>query len=120
MTDLKKAILEGITNKLPPKRSINPKINHAPKRKEVLTNEEKKLAIRNALRYFPKHMHPVLADEFANELKDYGRIYMYRFMPEYEIKARHLDEFPHKSKQAASIQLMLSNNLDNAIAQHPD
>ena len=119
MTDFKKAILQGIPSKLPPKKNINYKISHAPIRKDILTKEEKKLAICNALRYFPEHMHPILANEFADELRKYGRIYMYRFMPEYEIKARHLEEFPHISKQAASIQLMLSNNLDNDIAQHP-
>ncbi|HJN63755.1 MAG TPA: urocanate hydratase [Flavobacteriales bacterium] len=120
MTNLKKNILEGIPSKLPPKKKRNPKISHSPKRKDILNKEEKKLAIRNALRYFPKSMHSVLAPEFAEELKTYSRIYMYRFMPEYEIKARHLEDFPHKSKQAAAIQLMLSNNLDHAIAQHPE
>ena len=119
MTDLKKAILQGIPSELPAKKNRNPKISHAPKRKDILTKEEKRLAIRNGLRYFPEHMHPTLAPEFAEELKTYGRIYMYRFMPDYEIKARHLEDFPHKSKQAAAIQLMLSNNLDDAIAQHP-
>ena len=119
MTDLKKAILQGIPTELPAKKNRNPKISHAPKRKDILTKEEKRLAIRNGLRYFPEHMHPTLAPEFAEELKTYGRIYMYRFMPDYEIKARHLEDFPHKSKQAAAIQLMLSNNLDDAIAQHP-
>ena len=119
MTDLKKTILQGIPSELPAKKNRNPKISHAPKRKDILTKEEKRLAIRNGLRYFPEHMHPTLASEFAEELKTYGRIYMYRFMPDYEIKARHLEDFPHKSKQAAAIQLMLSNNLDDAIAQHP-
>ena len=119
MTDFKKAILQGIPTELPAKKNRNPKISHAPKRKDILTKEEKRLAIRNGLRYFPEHMHPTLASEFAEELKTYGRIYMYRFMPDYEIKARHLEDFPHKSKQAAAIQLMLSNNLDDAIAQHP-
>jgi len=119
MTDFKKAILQGIPAELPAKKNRNPKISHAPKRKDILTKEEKRLAIRNGLRYFPEHMHPTLAPEFAEELKTFGRIYMYRFMPDYEIKARHLEDFPHKSKQAAAIQLMLSNNLDDAIAQHP-
>ena len=119
MTDLKKAILQGIPTELPAKKNRNSKISHAPKRKDILTKEEKRLAIRNGLRYFPEHMHPTLAPEFAEELKTYARIYMYRFMPDYEIKARHLEDFPHKSKQAAAIQLMLSNNLDDAIAQHP-
>ncbi len=120
MTNLKKNILEGIPSNLPPKKKRDPKISHSPKRKDILNKGEKKLAIRNALRYFPKNMHSVLAAEFAEELKTYGRIYMYRFIPEYEIKARHLEDFPHKSKQAAAIQLMLSNNLDRAIAQHPE
>ena len=119
MIDLKKTILQGIPNELPAKKEINSNLSHAPKRKDILTKEEKKLAIRNALRYFPEHMHPILAPEFAEELKIYGRIYMYRFMPDYTIKARHIDNFPHKSTQAASIQLMLCNNLDHAIAQHP-
>ena len=119
MTDIKEAILQGIPTKIPNKKSINPSISHAPKRKDILKKKEKKLAIRNALRYFPKYMHATLAPEFAEELKKYGRIYMYRFMPDYEIKSRHLEDFPHQSKQAAAIQLMLSNNLDNAIAQHP-
>jgi urocanate hydratase len=120
MTNLKQAILEGIPSELPAKKNINPNISHAPNRKDILSREEKQLAIRNALRYFPEHMHSTLAPEFAEELKTYGRIYMYRFMPDYEIKARHLEDFPHNSKQAAAIQLMLSNNLDDAIAQHPE
>ena len=120
MTNLKKEILNGIPKEIPAKRGLNSNISHAPKRKDILTKKEKKLAIRNALRYFPKHMHATLAVEFLQELKDYGRIYMYRFMPNYEIKARHLEDFPHKSKQAAAIQLMISNNLNNAIAQHPE
>jgi len=120
MTNLKQAIIEGIPSELPAKRDINPSVSHAPKRKDILTKNEKKLAIRNALRYFPEHMHSVLAPEFAKELKTYGRVYMYRFMPNYKIKARHLEDFPHNSKQAAAIQMMLSNNLDYAIAQHPE
>ena len=120
MPNLKQAILEGIPSKLPINKKRDTKISHSPKRKDILNKEEKKLAIRNALRYFPKSMHSVLAPEFAEELKTYGRIYMYRFMPEYEIKARHFEDFPYKSKQAAAIQLMLSNNLDHAIAQHPE
>jgi urocanate hydratase len=120
MTNLKQAILQGIPSKLPAKKNINPSASHAPKRKDILNKEEKRLAIRNALRYFPKTMHTVLAPEFAKELKTFGRIYMYRFMPDYEIKARHIEDFPHKSKQAAAIQMMLSNNLDFAIAQHPE
>jgi urocanate hydratase len=120
MTNLKQAILQGIPSEIPTKRNINTSVSHAPNRKNILNKEEKKLAIRNALRYFPEHMHTVLAPEFAKELKTYGRIYMYRFMPDYKIKARHLEEFPHKSKQAAALQMMLSNNLDEAIAQHPE
>tara|TARA_B100001250_G_scaffold85875_1_gene71010 strand:+ start:40927 stop:42927 length:2001 start_codon:yes stop_codon:yes gene_type:complete len=120
MTKLKKAILQGIPSEIPNKRKINSNISHAPKRRNILTIREKKLAISNALRYFPKSMHNTLAYEFVEELNTYGRIYMYRFMPEYEIKSRHYNEFPHNSKQAASIQLMLSNNLDHVIAQHPE
>ncbi len=119
MTNLKQAILQGIPSELPDKKEINVNISHAPNRKNILNKEEKQLAIRNALRYFPEYMHAELAPEFAEELKKYGRIYMYRFMPNYEIKARHLEDFPHKSKQAAAIQMMLSNNLDDSIAQHP-
>ena len=120
MKDIKGIILRGIPTELPAKRALNKNISHAPNRKDILNKEEKRLAIRNALRYFPKAMHAVLAPEFAEELKTYGRIYMYRFMPDYEIKARHLEDFPHKSKQAAALQMMLSNNLDAAIAQHPE
>jgi urocanate hydratase len=120
MKNLKQAILEGIPSKIPKKRKLNNNVSHAPNRKDILNKDEKKLAIRNALRYFPMEMHNELALEFTEELKTYGRIYMYRFMPEYEIKSRHLEDFPHKSKQAAAIQMMLSNNLDQAIAQHPE
>ena len=119
MTDIKEAILRGIPSDLPPKKEYDRSVSHAPKRKNILTTEEKKLAIKNALRYFPENLHPKLAIEFAEELKEYGRIYMYRYRPDYKIKARHLEDFPHKSKQAAGIMMMLSNNLDYAIAQHP-
>ena len=119
MTKFKELILQGIPKELPAKKEINSNLSHAPRRKEILNKKEKKLAIRNALRYFPKYMHPTLAPEFVEELKNYGRIYMYRFMPDYEIKARNIEDFPYKSKQAAGIQLMISNNLDNDIAQHP-
>ena len=119
MTDIKEAILRGIPSELPPKKEYDKSVSHAPNRKDILTKEEKKLAIKNALRYFPENLHQVLANEFAEELKKYGRIYMYRYRPDYEIKARHLEDFPHKSKQAAGIMMMLSNNLDYAIAQHP-
>ena len=120
MKNLKQTILEGIPSEIPKKRNLNTNVSHAPNRKDILNKDEKKLAIRNALRYFPMEMHEELAPEFTDELKTYGRIYMYRFMPEYEIKARHLEDFPYKSKQAAAIQMMLSNNLDQAIAQHPE
>ena len=93
--------------------------NHAPKRKEILTDEEKKLALRNALRYFPKHLHAKLAPEFLEELHEYGRIYMYRYRPDYEMYARSISDYPHRSEQAAAIMLMIQNNLDPAVAQHP-
>ena len=115
-----KEISEGIPKILPKKYSYNKKINHAPHRKDILTFEEKKLALKNALRYFPKENHKTLLNEFYDELKKYGRIYMYRFKPNYEISARNINSYPHKSKQAAAIMMMLSNNLDVAIAQHPD
>ena len=117
--DVKKAILEGIPSELPEATPYEADINHAPIRKDILSKEEKELAVRNALRYFPEKHHAVLAKEFAQELEQYGRIYMYRYRPDYEIKAKHLEEFPHRSKQAAGIMLMLSNNLDYAVAQHP-
>ena len=118
-SDFKNSILEGIPNKIPESKTFDNNINRAPLRKKILNSEEKKLALKNALRYFHKSMHEQLASEFLEELNKYGRIYMYRFKPKYEIKARHINDFPYKSKQAAAIQLMLSNNLDNAIAQHP-
>jgi urocanate hydratase len=117
--DFKAHILEGIPEKLPELQPYDKNINHAPKRKDILTNEEKKLALKNALRYFDKKHHAVLAPEFFEELNKYGRIYMYRLRPDYKIYARSIDEFPHKSRQAAAIMLMLSNNLDYAVAQHP-
>ena len=119
MSDLKEAILRGIPSELPNKKIYDNNVSHAPKRKVILNKEEKKLAIKNALRYFPEKLHSVLATEFADELKDYGRIYMYRYRPDYKIKARHFEDFPHKSKQAAGVMMMLSNNLDYMIAQHP-
>ncbi|MGN0049312.1 MAG: urocanate hydratase [Bacteroides sp.] len=112
-------IRAGIPDVLPAAKPYDKEINHAPKRKEILTEEEKKLALRNALRYFPKKFHATLAPEFAQELHDYGRIYMYRFRPSYDIYARPIDEYPHKSLQAAAIMLMIQNNLDPAVAQHP-
>ncbi|HOI31709.1 MAG: urocanate hydratase [Bacteroidales bacterium] len=115
----REAVLQGIPDVLPRPKTYDANINHAPKRKDILTAEEKKLALKNALRYFdPKH-HQELAPEFADELKKYGRIYMYRFRPDYPISARSIEAFPHRSKQAAAIMLMLSNNLDHAVAQHP-
>ncbi|MGD0711186.1 MAG: urocanate hydratase [Bacteroidales bacterium] len=119
LTDFQKAILQGIPESLPEPKPYDANLNHAPKRKDILSKEEKKLALRNALRYFDKKHHAILAPEFAKELKDYGRIYMYRFRPDYKISARSIDEFPHKCRQAAAIMVMLSNNLDYAVAQHP-
>ncbi len=113
------AIIQGIPNELPEPKSFDANINHAPVRKDILNKGEKKLALKNALRYFPQKFHAELAKEFAEELKTYGRIYMYRFRPDYKIHARDIDAFPHQSRQAAAIMLMLSNNLDDAVAQHP-
>jgi len=118
--EFKKAILAGIPPELPAPKPYNTNANHAPKRKDILTKKEKKLALHNALRYFPEKWHSVLAPEFADELKKYGRIYMYRFKPDYEMYARPIDEYPAKSRQAAAIMLMIQNNLDPAVAQHPD
>lgn len=118
--NFKEHILQGIPSQLPPKKEYNPHSNHAPKRKDILTVEEKKLAIRNALRYFPEAWHKELAVEFAQELSEYGRIYMYRFQPDYKMYARSIDEYPAQSKHAAAIMLMIQNNLDPAVAQHPD
>ncbi len=112
-------ILEGIPSKLPNYPQLGPEVNRAPKRKDILNQEEKKLAIQNALRYFPKEWHQVLALEFLRELEQFGRIYMYRFMPNSEIKARSIDEYPGKSEQAKALMLMIQNNLDHAVAQHP-
>ncbi len=117
--DFKEAILQGIPQELPEPKPYNPTVNHAPKRKDILTKEEKKLAIKNALRYFPKEWHKVLVREFKEELEQYGRIYMYRFRPDYEMYARPIHEYPHKSVQAAAIMLMIQNNLDPKVAQHP-
>ncbi|TSA29080.1 MAG: urocanate hydratase, partial [Bacteroidetes bacterium] len=115
----KEAILQGIPESLPEPRPNDPAINHAPVRKDSLSADEKKLALRNALRYFDKKHHAVLAPEFAEELKNFGRIYMYRFRPAYEMFARPISEYPHQSIQAAAIMLMIQNNLDPAVAQHP-
>ena len=112
-------IRRGIPEELPQPQVYDLEINHAPKRKDILTQEQKKLAIRNALRYFPRKFHAVLAPEFAEELKEYGRIYMYRFLPRYDMYARPIEEYPHRSLQAAAIMMMIQNNLDKAVAQHP-
>lgn len=117
--EFKSQILQGIPNELPEPKPFDSSLNHAPKRKDILSPAEKKLAIRNALRYFDKKHHAVLSKEFAEELKKYGRIYMYRFRPDYSIFARPIADYPHRSKQAAAIMLMLQNNLDYAVAQHP-
>ncbi len=119
MNNFKKAILEGILNILPSAKPYNSGANHAPKRKDILTDKEKKQALKNALRYFPENLHKDLAAEFLDELNRFGRIYMYRFQPEYKMYARPINEYPAKSKQAASIMLMIQNNLDPAVAQHP-
>ncbi len=116
----KEQVLEGIPALMPPPKSPNPALSHAPKRKDVLDKEEKKLAVANALRYFPKEWHPTLAAEFAGELERYGRIYMYRFMPDYEMFARPISEYPCNTAKAAAIMLMIQNNLDPAVAQHPE
>lgn len=117
--EFKKHILQGIPDELPLLKEFDTNINHAPKRKDILNKEEKNLALINALRYFPAKHHKILAEEFATELKKFGRIYMFRFRPQYEIKARNYSDYPYKSKQAACIMLMLQNNLDHAVAQHP-
>jgi len=117
--DFKSVVSEGLPSQLPTKNERDPKLSHAPKRKDILDAEEKKLALRNALRYFPQDWHAELAPEFAEELNTYGRIYMYRFMPEYEMYARPISEYPAKCQQAAAIMLMIQNNLDPAVAQHP-
>ncbi len=121
MTDqeFRKQIVEGIPGTLPSPKTYDPAINHAPKRMDLLSPEEKKLALRNALRYIPVQHHEILATEFARELAQYGRIYMYRYRPEYKIYARDINAYPHRSKQAAAIMMMLSNNLDEELAQHP-
>jgi urocanate hydratase len=115
----RKAILEGIPAVLPDAKPRDLVVSHAPKRKDVLNRKEKILAIKNALRYFPQKFHRILAPEFLEELRQYGRIYMYRFRPDYKMFARSIDEYPCRSKQAASIMLMIQNNLDPAVAQHP-
>lgn len=117
--NFKEQILQGIPNRLPEKKTYDTRISHAPVRKDILSPEEKKLSLRNALRYFPQEWHAVLAEEFLEELKNYGRIYMYRFRPDYEMYARPVNEYPFQSLHAGCIMLMIQNNLDPAVAQHP-
>jgi urocanate hydratase len=119
LTAFQEEILEGIPSQLPAKKEYEVDINHAPKRKKILSEEERKLAIVNALRYFHPKDHAVLSKEFAEELDTYGRIYMYRLRPDYEMKARPIEDYPGKCQQAKAIMLMIQNNLDYAVAQHP-
>ena len=119
ISEFQQEIRQGIPATLPEMAQYDPDINHAPRRKDILTVEQKRLALRNALRYFPRELHAALAPEFADELQKYGRIYMYRYRPQYEMKARPIDEYPHRSRQAAAIMLMIQNNLDPRVAQHP-
>lgn len=119
LTEFQNDIRAGIPDRLPAAKPYDRQINHAPKRKEILSDEEQVLALRNALRYFPEKHHAVLAKEFAEELRKYGRIYMYRLRPDYEMYARPIDEYPARCRQAAAIMLMIQNNLDKAVAQHP-
>lgn len=119
MNDFQKAILAGIPEQLPEVREYDRSVNHAPKRKDILTKEQKRLALKNALRYFPERIHSQLALEFYEELETYGRIYMYRYRPSYKMYARSIDEYPARCRQAAAIMLMIQNNLDPAVAQHP-
>jgi urocanate hydratase len=119
LESFKAEIRAGIPDTLPELQPYDQAVNHAPRRKDILTDEEKQLALRNALRYFPRKLHAKLAPEFAQELKDYGRIYMYRYRPSYEMMARPIDHYPHRSLQAAAIMLMIQNNLDPRVAQHP-
>ncbi|MCB9225154.1 MAG: urocanate hydratase [Crocinitomicaceae bacterium] len=117
--DIKSDICQGIPAEIPAKKLYDQNVNHAPKRKDILTKEEKKLALKNALRYFPKDQHAELAQDFADELKKYGRIYMYRYRPDYEMYARPINEYPGRCEQAKAIMVMIQNNLDYAVAQHP-
>ena len=119
LSEFQKDIEQGIPCNIPPRKEYDLNVNHAPKRKGILSREEKKLAIQNALRYFPKDQHKELAWDFSEELKNYGRIYMYRYRPDYKIYARSIEDYPGKSMQAKAIMLMIQNNLDNAVAQHP-
>ncbi len=117
--EFQEQVRAGIPHQLPPRKAYQPEINHAPKRKDILSKPEKIQAVKNALRYFPPHQHAILAPEFAHELNTYGRIYMHRLRPDYEMKARPIFDYPARSMQAASIMLMIQNNLDHAVAQHP-
>ena len=117
--EFKEAIRAGIPAELPAPKPYDTEVNHAPKRKKILSPEEEKLALKNALRYFPERHHAELAPEFVKELREYGRIYMYRFRPDYDMYARPIDAYPARSRQAAAIMLMIQNNLDPAVAQHP-
>ncbi|MBL7899293.1 MAG: urocanate hydratase, partial [Crocinitomicaceae bacterium] len=117
--EIQEDIRNGIPKNIPPKKEYESGINHAPKRKDILSAEEKKLALKNALRYFPKEQHKELALDFADELKKYGRIYMYRYRPDYKMYARPISEYPGKCEQAKAIMVMIQNNLDYAVAQHP-
>lgn len=119
ISEFQSDIKQGIPKELPRKKALDPAINHAPKRKDILSQEEKQLALRNALRYFPKEQHAELLPEFYDELTQYGRIYMYRFRPDYVMKARPMNEYPGHSEQAKAIMLMIQNNLDYSVAQHP-
>ena len=119
MSDFSQAILAGIPDDLPLERTLDPERSHAPVRKPILTKQEEHLALKNALRYFPAKHHAILAPEFANELKTLGRIYMHRFRPTYAMKARPIADYPAQCQQAAGIMLMVQNNLDPAVAQHP-
>ena len=111
--------IEGIPSRIPPAKPLDGSVDHAPVRKDILTAEEKKLALANALRYFPKEQHAELAPEFARELKQYGRIYMYRYRPDEPLSAKSIHDYPARCSQAAAIMLMINNNLDVAVAQHP-
>ncbi len=119
MNAFQEDLLAGIPDILPDPRPYDNTVSHAPRRKDILSPEEKVLALKNALRYFPQKHHAVLAPEFAQELEIYGRIYMYRFRPTYEMYARPIDEYPARCRQAAAIMAMIQNNLDPRVAQHP-
>lgn len=117
--EIQQDIIQGIPTQVPPKKPYDITVNHAPKRKQILSDEEKKLALKNALRYFPKEQHAELLPDFHEELETYGRIYMYRYRPDYKLVARNIADYPGKCEQAKAIMLMIHNNLDYAVAQHP-